>query len=237
MDAKPPRRPPLAIGSAKRELPRSRSVLLLVDFINPLRFDGAEDIATAALEAAKATAALKRRVTRRGIPTIYANDNYGVWRSEFSDVLAHCLELPGEASEIAKLLSPQPADLTILKPRHSGFYATPLDLLLTQMQVRRIIVAGLATDICVQLTVMDAHLRGYETWVPADCTAAESTQAKNASLEYMARVNRTDTRSASVRAAHGAPRGAGVEADDGDAELFGEEPDDTARTANGTPFA
>lgn len=42
-------------------LSTSRRVLLLVDFINPLRFEGAEAIAPQAVEAARATAAFKRR--------------------------------------------------------------------------------------------------------------------------------------------------------------------------------
>jgi nicotinamidase-related amidase len=197
MDAKPPQRPSLEIGSANQRLPRSERVLLLVDFINPLQFEGAKDIAPAALNAARMTATLKRRLVPHGITTIYANDNYGVWRSDFRDVLSYCQGLDGEAGEMAHLLAPQPDDLTILKPRHSGFYATPLELLLTQMQTRKLIVVGLATDLCVQLTAMDAHQRGYRLWVPADCVAAESSERQTSSLAYMARVLKCDIRPAS----------------------------------------
>ena len=150
-------------------------------------------------------------------------------------MLAHCLELPGEAGEIARLLAPQPSDITILKPRHSGFYATPLDLLLTQMQVRKVIIAGLAADICVQLTAMDAHLRGYETWVPSDCTASESAQSKDAALQYMARVLKSDTRAASQRPARAAePEVAGLAAGDEEERAA---PAARGAAPNGTPFA
>ena len=196
MDAKPPARPRSRIGAGPDRLPHSRSVLLLVDFINPLRFDGAEDIAADALAAAKMTVQLKRRLARRGVPTIYANDNYGLWRSEFRDVLARCQALEGVAGEIARLLAPGPRDLTILKPRHSAFYATPLDLLLSQMQVRRIVLCGLASDICVQVSATDAFLRGYAVWAPADCNAAESAARKETALEWMRRVLDCDTRPA-----------------------------------------
>jgi nicotinamidase-related amidase len=57
------------------ELPRSRSVLLLIDFINPMDFPGAEDLAEGAVEAARATAALKASLRKAGVPAIYANDN------------------------------------------------------------------------------------------------------------------------------------------------------------------
>lgn len=194
MDAKPPARPRSRIGAGPDRLPRSASVLLLVDFINPLQFDGAEDIAAGALAAAKMTAQLKRRFARRGVPAIYANDNYGLWRSEFRDVLARCQALPGAAGEIARLLAPGPRDLTILKPRHSAFYATPLELLLGQMQAKRLVLCGLASDICVQVTASDAFLRGYAVWAPSDCNAAESAGRKKTALEWMQRVLDCDTR-------------------------------------------
>lgn len=194
MEAKPPQRPPFTIGGGEASLPRSRSVLLLVDFINPLQFEGAQDIAAPALQAARRSAILKAVLSSQGIPALYANDNYGTWRSEFSDLLAYCQGLPGAAGEMARLLAPQPDDLTLLKPRHSGFYATPLELLLTQMHAQELIVVGLAADICVQVTAMDAYLRGYRVWVPGDCTAAETPARQQAALDYLARVLKADTR-------------------------------------------
>jgi nicotinamidase-related amidase len=206
MDVKPPHRPDLAMGAGDNTLPRSRSVLLLVDFINPLQFPGAESIAPAALQAARRTAHLKQVLAQRGIPAVYANDNYGTWRSQFSDVLQYCQGLPGEAGEIARLLAPDKDDLSILKPRHSGFYATPLELLLTQMHAHELIVVGLSADMCVQLTAMDAYLRGYAVWAPADCTAAETAQRKHEALAYIERVFKADI-SESSAAAHRLPQG------------------------------
>jgi nicotinamidase-related amidase len=174
-------------------LPLSARVLLLVDFINPLDFPGGELLAPAALEAARATSALKQRLEQEGAATIYANDNYGVWQSDFHSLVSACLGMEGAPGEIARLLYPQAQDLTILKPRHSAFFASPLDLLLTEMQAEELVICGLATDMCVQLTAMDAFLREYPAWVPSDCTAAESADAKAASLAYMTGVLKCDT--------------------------------------------
>lgn len=116
---------------------------------------------------------------------IFANDNYGLWRSNFGAMARHCAQLPGAVGEMARLLVPGPRDIAILKPRHSAFYGTPLELLLDQMQVRQLILTGLATDICVLMTAMDAYLRSYATWVPADCTAAESEGAQRWALQHM----------------------------------------------------
>ena len=197
-------------GLKPPKLPRAHRVLLLVDFINPLDFAGGEYLAPHALEAARAAAALKERLTADGAVAIFANDNYGVWQSDFHTMVSTCLGLPGPAGEIARLLYPQARDLTILKPRHSAFYASPLELLLTEMQARDLVICGLATDICVQMTAMDAFLREYRIWVPADCTAAESEDAKAASLAYMANVLKCDTApssaSAPQRRAAGKPR-------------------------------
>lgn len=181
---------------ASPRLPRSERVLLLVDFINPLNFPGGEDLAPFALEAARATAALKDRLTREGVPTIYANDNYGVWQSDFHSLVSACLGMEGEPAEIARLLYPQAQDLTILKPRHSAFFASPLELLLREMQCTDLVICGLATDICVQMTAGDAFLREFRSWVPSDCTAAESEDAKRASLKFMANILKCDVRAA-----------------------------------------
>jgi nicotinamidase-related amidase len=191
---------------APPRLRRSQRVLLLVDFINPLDFPGAEKLAAPAVGAARATAALKERLTREGVPTIYANDNYGVWQSDFHSLVSGCLGMEGPPGEIARLVYPQAEDLTILKPRHSAFYASPLELLLTEMQARELVICGLATDMCVQLTAGDAFLREYRTWVPADCTAAESAQAKEASLAFMASVLKCDTAPSGAPASPQSPR-------------------------------
>ncbi|MBX7229189.1 MAG: isochorismatase family protein [Burkholderiaceae bacterium] len=74
-----------------------------------------------------------------------------------------------------------------MRPRHSAFYASPLDLLLKQMQTEEIIT-GLATDMCVQLTAMDGFLRGFSLKVPADCVAAQNNVAHKQAIDYMARV-------------------------------------------------
>ena len=173
-------------------LPPSERVLLLVDFINPLNFPGSEQIGAPALEAARATAGLKEQLTGAGVATIYANDNYGVWQSDFHTLVSACLGMTGPPGEIARLLYPQAQDLTILKPRHSAFFASPLDLLLKEMQAQELIICGLATDICVQLTAMDAFLREYRIWVPADCNAAESPEAKENAMAYMASILRCE---------------------------------------------
>lgn len=161
--------------------------MLLVDFVNPLNFPGGEDIVDAALRAARRTAALRRRLSATGVRTVYANDNYDLWTSDFKGLWKHCAALSGAPGQIAKLLPPRLKDFSLLKPRHSAFYATPLEILLQQLHCKRLIVTGLAADSCILFSAMDAYLRGYSLWIPEDCVAAESHDARDKALELMAR--------------------------------------------------
>ncbi len=175
----------------------SPTVLLLVDFVNPLNFEGSEDIASSAVEAARRTAALRRRLSKDRVRTIYANDNYGLWTSEFRALWKRCAALGGAPGQIAKLVPPRLKDFALLKPRHSAFYATPLEILLQQLHCKRLVVTGLAADSCILFSAMDAYLRGYSLWIPPDCVAAESQDARDKALELMARTLKADVRPAS----------------------------------------
>lgn len=190
------------------KVPRSPRVLVLIDFINPLTFPGGEKLARPALAAARAALRLREQLDREKVAVVYANDNYGVWQSDFQSLVAQCCAREDTCGEIARLLAPRPRDVTLLKPRHSAFYCSALELLLSEMGAKQLILAGLATDMCVQMTAADAFLRGYEgVWVPADCTAAESTKAKTASLAYMRDVLKCDVRSSRAAAPPSRPRG------------------------------
>lgn len=175
-------------------LPPSPTVLLLVDFVNPLDFPGARALAPAAIEAARATARLRRSLRSTGAQVVYANDNYGVWRSDFHGLWQRCQRLSGAPAELARALAPRKSDFSILKPRHSAFYETPLDLLLRQLRCKKVILAGLAADSCVLATAMDAYLRGYAVWAPEDCVASESTEIRDQALALMQRVLKADIR-------------------------------------------
>jgi len=167
---------------------KTRSALLLIDFMNPLDFDGAQALAPKAVKAAARAAALKKRMRARGAPVIYANDNFGRWEADFAAVVADCEHRGGASATMAKLLAPQPGDRSILKPRHSAFFGTPLEFLLDELHVSHLVLAGLAADSCIMFTAHDAYLREYGLWIPADCVASEQDEWREDALAYMARV-------------------------------------------------
>ena len=71
---------------------KSKVALLLIDVINDFDFPEADELLRFARPMAERIAWLKGEAKRVGIPTIYVNDNFGRWRSDFKGQVAHCLE-------------------------------------------------------------------------------------------------------------------------------------------------
>ena len=161
--------------------------LLIVDVINDLEFEGGAAMLPRAARMARAIARLKRRSALAGIPTIYVNDNFGRWRSDFRSTVLHCLNDGVRGQAVAEQLIPDENDYFVLKPKHSGFYNTTLDLLLEHLQVETVMVTGIATDFCVLFTAADAYMREFRVIVPRDCATALTPAAHRSALRYMRR--------------------------------------------------
>jgi len=169
------------------------TALLLIDLINDFDFEGGAALARQVAAIAPRIASLAVRLRRAGVPVIYCNDNFGRWRSDFREVVRRCAQNPAAADIVARL-QPQPADYFVLKPRHSAFYATPLELLLKHLGSSRVVLAGAATDNCIACTAADAHMREFEVCVPRDCVAARSAARNHSVLAQLAGAFEVDTR-------------------------------------------
>ena len=166
--------------------------LLLIDVINDLEFDGGENLLSQALPMAAALATLKRRAKAQGIPVIYANDNFGRWRSDFPKLVSHCLQAGVRGRPITVQLQPDEDDYFVLKPRHSAFFQTNLEILLGYLGITTLIITGMAADICVLFSANDAYMRNLCIHVPSDCVASESNDRTREVLALMQRVLKAD---------------------------------------------
>ena len=174
---------------------KAHIALLIIDVINDLEFEGGDRLLEHARPMADRIAALRKRAGAHGIPTVYVNDNFGRWQSNFTRLIAHCLRdgVRG-AGIVERLLPDEEKDYFVLKPKHSGFYSTTLDVLLDYLGVDTLVITGLTTDYCVLFTAADAYMRDFALVVPADCVASIDPENGRQALAHMARVFRADTR-------------------------------------------
>jgi nicotinamidase-related amidase len=167
--------------------------LLIVDVLNDLEFPGGDQLLEPAEQAARRIVALRGRCREAGIPVIFANDNFGRWRSDFTEVADHVLNDGVLGEPLARLLHPGPDEYFVLKPKHSAFYSTTLDLLIRYLGARCVIITGLRADSCVLITASDAHMRDLEIYVPEDCVASFTAEHTREALDLMRRVLSVDT--------------------------------------------
>ena len=172
---------------------QTETVLLLIDVINDLEFEDGELLLPHALAMAERIAALKARTQAANMPSIYVNDNFGQWRSDFGHLVDHCLKDNVRGEPIVQLLKPNKDDYFVLKPKHSGFYLTTLELLLEYLGAKTLILTGLAGDICVLFTANDAYMRDYKLHIPADCVASNTEESNQRALQIMQRALKADT--------------------------------------------
>jgi|ERR1044072_262510 nicotinamidase-related amidase len=173
---------------------KSEIVLVLIDVINDLEFPEGDQLLETALPAAQKIARLKKRAREAKVPIIYVNDNFGRWRSDFKKIVDHCLHNDVRGRPIAELLVPDEEDYFVLKPKHSGFFSTTLDLLLEYLGAKTLIVAGFAGNNCVLFTANDAYMRDYRLVIPSDCIASNTPEDNENALQQMSQVLKADIR-------------------------------------------
>jgi nicotinamidase-related amidase len=174
--------PPNAL--AARPAPAATAFLVL-DMISDWNFPDADKLLPRALAVAPRIAALKARCRRAGVPVIYGNDNRGHWRSDFRKVVESSLAAGGDGARITALLAPDDDDYFVLKPKHSAFFGTPLDLLLHHLRAHRLLLSGVASDQCVVATALDARMRDYQVLVASDCVASQSAARNRRAIEHL----------------------------------------------------
>jgi nicotinamidase-related amidase len=173
-------------------VPVSGTALLLIDVINDLAFKGSQALIAQAEPMALRLATLKRRASAAGIPAIYINDNFGQWRSDFRKTVAHCISRSSPGRRVSKRLKPTSRDYFVLKPKHSGFFDTTLDTLLETLRIRRVILTGIAGNICVLFTANDAYMRELKLFAPADCIVSNTAADNDHALRQIATVLKGD---------------------------------------------
>ncbi|MEK6590247.1 MAG: isochorismatase family cysteine hydrolase [Nitrospinota bacterium] len=123
---------------------------------------------------------------KRGAELIYVCDNHAEDDEEFKMFPRHCIRGTVE-SELIDELKPFKG-MVIPKTRYSGFYNTPLENVLKELNPDVVTVVGVCTDICVMHTVADLRNRDYHVVVPVNCVASFDEDSHRFALKHMEKI-------------------------------------------------
>jgi len=161
------------------------TALIVVDMVNAYDFEDAERLAPSVEAALPAMRSLVDRAADDDALTIYVNDNFGAWRSNRDELVQSAME--GRHPHLVEPISPQEHHLFVVKARHSIFYQTPLEYLLEQKEVDRLVLVGQVTEQCILYSALDAHVRHFDVVVPRDAVAHIHEELAEAALTMMER--------------------------------------------------
>jgi len=188
-------------GLQPRKPGRGRAAVLVLDVISDFEFPDGTRVRRALTAHAPAIRRFLARARSSAVPVIYLNDNIGTWRSDAPALIARCTDARRAGCRLVRSLLPEEKDSIVLKPRHSGFFGTPLVALLEHERVDAVVILGVSAESCVWMTACDAHTRGLKLIVPVDTMAGASTRDLRATVQSLHRVlgARTPARASSLR--------------------------------------
>ncbi len=174
------------MASPRKESPQEAgTALIVVDMLNPYDHDDADALAASVAETVEPIAGLVEAARERELPIIYVNDNYGDWNSSSEELARRALD--GERPDLVEPLLPPDDALFVIKARHTIFYETPLNYLLTQVGAEAIVLAGQVTEQCILYSALDAYIRHLEVRVPRDGVAHIHEDLAEAACRMMER--------------------------------------------------
>jgi nicotinamidase-related amidase len=161
------------------------TALLVVDMLNPYEHEEAERLAESVAAALPGVRSLLERAGEEETPVVYVNDNYGDWNSSSEELAKGAMA--GAHPELVEPVLPREGQSFVVKARHSTFYETPLEYLLDQMGVGRLVFAGQVTEQCILYSALDAHVRHFDVVIATDAVAAIYEDLGAAALTMMER--------------------------------------------------
>jgi nicotinamidase-related amidase len=164
-----------------------RDALLLVDVINDFRHEDGEALLASFRARHAGLVAVIARARDAGVPVVYANDNWERWDSDAPGLVRRAIE-QGRAGDLVETVRPRAGDHFAFKPRYSAFDSTPLEILLRELEIDRILLAGTATEMCVAQTAIAAREPGFLVTVLAPACACVDETSERVALDYLERV-------------------------------------------------
>ncbi|WP_407840626.1 isochorismatase family cysteine hydrolase [Streptomyces sp. DSM 116496] len=159
------------------------SALVVIDMLNAYDHEDADALVPSVARALPAVVDLLAEARDRDLPVIYANDNFGKWRSHHGEILD--VALTGPHADLVEPVRPDESAYFVVKARHSVFYETPLAYLLGSLGVDHLVLCGQVTEQCVLYSALDAHIRSLSVTVARDAVAHIHQDLADAALRMM----------------------------------------------------
>jgi nicotinamidase-related amidase len=160
--------------------------LLLVDVLNDFRHDDGARLSDSFRDAHPQLRDLLSSSRDAGVPVIYANDHFGDWTADRDAIVDRARA--GECGDLIPSIAPRRGDIFLVKPGYSAFDDTPLRLVLADLAIERLVLAGTALEMCVAQTAIAARERGLKVSIMVDACASVSSEDAEIALEYVSRV-------------------------------------------------
>jgi nicotinamidase-related amidase len=160
-----------------------KSALLVVDMINSYEHPDAEKLTRSVERTLPNMVRVVQRAADEDVLTVYVNDNFGAWTSSREQLVDEAMD--GEYRQLIEPIAPKPETSFVVKARHSTFYETPLEYLLRQEEVERLVFVGQVTEQCILYSALDAYIRHFEVAVPRDAVAHIHEDMAAAALKMM----------------------------------------------------
>jgi nicotinamidase-related amidase len=161
------------------------TALLVVDMLNPYEHPEADRLAERVADALPGVRTALRRADEAETPVIYVNDNYGDWNSSSEELARQAMR--GAHPELVEPVLPREGRSFVIKARHSTFFQTPLEYLLDQQGIARIVFTGQVTEQCILYSALDAYVRHFDVVVATDAVAGIYDELGEAALQMMER--------------------------------------------------
>ena len=170
--------------------------LLIIDVISVFDHADGDALLRVFRERIDGLVAVIENARTDGVPIIYVNDDFGHWDGDAPAAVR--ASLAGKGGDVVAKLAPREGDRFLFKPRYSAFDHTPLILVLQELGIDRVLLAGGATEGCVVQTGIDARELGLKATILAEACATNDRELERIALEYAERVGGIFVRHARV---------------------------------------
>ncbi|HEX2071394.1 MAG TPA: isochorismatase family cysteine hydrolase [Thermoleophilaceae bacterium] len=161
------------------------TALAVVDMLNPYDHEDAEILVESVEDVVEPIQALLDHTAGDDVDVIYVNDNYNDWNSSQEELARRALD--GRRPDLVEPILPPDDASFVIKARHSIFYGTPLEHLLHDREIDRLVLCGQVTEQCILYSALDAYVRQFDVSVVGDAVAHIDSSLADASLRMMER--------------------------------------------------